>query len=853
MNNSHRPPPRIASFLLKRLILPEIRSSAMADLSDQYGWISQNRSRTLAVVWYWAQVFQLIPGYLRNLIYWKVIMFINNFKLSLRNIKKHKIYTLINVSGLAVGLACCMLLLLWVQDELSYDRFHEHGRHIYRVIEKNIYDSGITYSSSTPAPVAPLVKSQAPEVAAFARLWLETITYKYGEKSFPLHSGIIDPAFLSIFSFPLLKGDPETALANPTSILLTQESAEKIFGPEDPLGKTLVFSGKDLAVTGILADIPRNSHLKFACLVPLSLAEELGFKLDNWGDSRFASYIQLHDKASGSEVIPKIKDLYKTHAPGDSKSELLLQPLSKIYLFGLNRTGPIAYVYIFSLVAFFCLLLAGINFINLTTARSAQRAKEIGLKKVVGANRWQIIRQLMSETLFLTLISLALAALTVTLILPIFNQLSGKNITLNLQNYPILGLGLFLITLMTGLLAGSYPAFFLSSFKPVKTLKGISYMEVQGGAPRLRKALVVFQFALSTALIICTTIINSQLNYMRHLDLGIDIADIVCVHVDNLEEDYAMLKSELQQNPHILNVTATSFPPAYYSVGTAGAFWEGKEKGQRIFMALSMVDFDTFDTFKLQMAAGRPFQKELATDATQAFIVNETAVKAMGMHDPVGKKFSWNRRNGRIIGVVKDFHNRSLHQEIQPFAFLISPPWYSYLSIRINPAASAEALQFLENKWKELRPGQDFSNFFLDSYVDGFYRSEQRMEKVIQYFTIIAIFISCLGLFGLATFSAGQRTKEIGIRKVLGASASGIIMMLSRDFTKRILLANVMAWPAAYYFMRIWLQNFAYRTSIEIWQFLMAAGLAMLIALVTVSYQSIRAALANPVNSLRYE
>ncbi|MCK4784816.1 MAG: ABC transporter permease, partial [Desulfobacteraceae bacterium] len=505
-------------------------------------------------------------------------MFIHNFKLSLRNIKRHKIFTFINVSGLAVGLACCMLLLLWVQDELSYDRFHEHGKHIYRVIEKNQYDSGTTYSSSTPAPVAPLIKSSAPEVTDFARFWPDTFTFNYGEKSFPLYSGIIDPAFLSIFSFPLIKGDPETALANPASILLSRESAEKIFGNEDPLGKTLLFEGKDLAITGIMADIPRNSHLQFACLMPLSLAEELGLKLDNWGDSRYLSYIKLHDEASVSEVIDKIKDLEKTHAPGGSKTELLMQPLTKIYLYGLNSTGPIAYVYIFSLVAFFCLVLAGINFINLTTARSSQTAREIGLKKVVGAKRWQIIHQLLSETLFLTLISLTLAVFTVMLILPAFNHLSGKQIALDIQNYPEMGLGLILITILTGLLAGSYPAFFLSSFKPVKTLKNISYIEVHGGAPRLRKALVIFQFALSIALIICTTVINSQMNYMRNRELGIDIADVICIPVDNLEEDYATLKAELRQNPHILNVTATSSPLAYYSVGTSGAEWEGKEK-----------------------------------------------------------------------------------------------------------------------------------------------------------------------------------------------------------------------------------------------------------------------------------
>jgi putative ABC transport system permease protein len=853
MNNSRSSPPRIASFFLKILILPEIRFGALEDFAEQYDWIFQSRGRWIAAVWYWAQIPYLFLGFFRNLFYWRAIMFVYNFKLCLRNIKRHKIFTFINVSGLAVGLACCMLLLLWVQDELSYDRFHQQGKQIYRVIEKNTYKSGIAYSASTPAPVAPLITSQIPEVTDFARFWPETAIFTYGEKNFSLNCGVIDPSFLRIFSFPLAEGDRETGLANPNSILLTKESAEKIFGKENPLGKTLFFAGKDIAVTAIMDDIPRNSHLRFDCLVPLSLVQELGVNLNNWADSRYFSFVKLHAEASPSAVGGKIKDLEKNHAPGGSQSELHLQPLTKIYLHGLNSAGPIAYVYIFSLVAFLILLLAGINFINLTTARSSQRAKEIGLKKVVGAKRRQIIIQILSEALFLTLTSLTLAVFTVVLVLPAFNQLSGKQISVDVQSYPGMALGLILIAVLTGLLAGSYPALFLSSFKPAKTLKGISYIEVQGGAPRLRKALVIFQFALSTALIICTAIINSQLKYIRNRDLGIDTANIICVPVDNLEKDYAKLKAELRQNANILHVTASSFPLAHYAFGTSAAEWEGKKEGERISMGLAMVDFDTFDTYALQMAAGRPFQEKFAADAAEAYIVNETAVLAMGMEDPVGKRFFWNQRDGRIIGVVKDFHNRSLHKEITPLVFLISPSWFRFLSIKINPEAKTAALNFLREKWKELRPGQDFSNYFLESYIEGFYRSEQRMEKVLQSFTILAVFISCLGLLGLTTFSAGQRTKEIGIRKVLGSSVAGIMVMLSRDFTKRVLLANIIAWPAAYFFMHNWLQNFAYRTSIDIWVFFWAAALSLFIALVTVSYQSVKAALANPVDSLRYE
>lgn len=852
MNKPYRTPPRFLIFLLKRLISIEIRTGALGDFSEHYDWISRFRGRFVADIWYMAQILQLLPGYLFNHFYWEVGMFFNNMKLIFRNIKKQKIFSFINLFGLSVGLACSILLSLWVHDELSFDTFHEHSGSIYRIIEKNEYDSGISYSTSTPDPVAPLLMSHSPEIMDFARYWPETLTLKHGEQSYSLRGGIIDPSFLEMFSFPIIMGDSKNPLANPESVLLSEETALKIFGEKDPLGETLqIFDNIDIKVTGILADIPHNSHLQFSFLTPLSLPKKLGVLMDNWASSRYFSFVRLHPSASLEEVNEKIKDLEKKHAPGGSNSELQLQPLTKIYLYGLNKTGPIAYVYIFGLVAIFSLVLASINFINLTTARSAQRAKEIGIRKAVGANRRQIIRQLMSETICFTFAALLIAIFVVLLVLPAFNRFSGKHIDLNVLRYPGEGLALLGLTLLTGLLAGGYPAVFISSFKPVKTLKGISHFGIPGGAPGLRKVLVIFQFALSIALITCTTVIYSQLNYMRHKDLGIDVSNMVCIPVEGLADDYEMLKSELLQNTNILDITATSFPLASFAVGTSAAEWEGKKQGQRISMGLAMVDFDTFDTYRMEMAEGRPFQKEFATDSTEAYIVNQTAVSAMGLLNPVGKKFSWNQRDGNIVGVVKDFHNVSLREQIRPFVFMISPSWFRYLSVKINPAAGA--ISFLKEKWKQLRPEEELSYFFLDSYIEGFYRSEQRMEKVLQYFTLIAILISSLGLFGLTTYSTTQRTKEIGIRKVLGASVSRVAVLLSTEFINWLLIANVVAWPAAYFFMNMWLRNFANRINMGIWMFLFSTVLAVVIGLLTVSSQTIRTALADPVDSLRYE
>ncbi len=776
----------------------------------------------------------------------------NYLKVALRNITRHKGYSFINIAGLAIGMACCILIMLWVQDELSYDRFHKNSDNIYRVYEKSLHTDGISYSSATPGPVAPGLADMASEIKDFARVYNDNILVEYDQKGFSLYGAVVDSSFLNMFSFPLISGDKKTALSGVYSMLLTEDAAARIFGDENPIGKNILADGKiDLTVTGIIAKVPDNSSLSFDFLVPISLMEYEGYDLGNWADSRFWSFVQLHDNASVVTAGQKIKDFEKTKWP-DANSELYLQPLTDLHLHDIGGGGQINYIYIFSAIAFVILFIACINFMSLTTARSATRVREIGIRKVVGAKRFQIICQVMGETIVITIIALIIALVITELLLPSFNNLSNKHLALDITENTSTFWEIVGITLLVGILSGSYPGLLLSSFRPVFMVKGLPIIKNLDNAGILRKVLVVFQFVLSVFLMIGTVVIYNQLNYVKTTDLGFNADNIVCIYMQDLSEDYQAVKSEMRQDPDILNVTATYTPPVWFSIGTAGPQWEGMKDDEHFVMALGFADYDYIETFGMDIVEGRSFSKEYSTDDGGAYIVNETAVKAMNMENPVGEKFSWNNIDGKIIGVVKDFHFRPLRYEIQPFGLLILPS-YNYLCIKIKPDKIAGAISFIENKFKKLRPGQEFGYKFLEDMVFGQYRAEERMGTIVKYFTYLAIFISCLGLFGLISFTAEQRTKEIGIRKTLGASVPSIVWLLSKESLLLVTIASVIAWPVAYYASRRWLENFAYRTGLE-WQIFILAGLAaLIIALLSISYQAFRAALSDPVDAIKYE
>ncbi len=843
-----------ADLLLRILLVDEEYDERSGDLEEVFRSITEEKGVLRGHIWYWFQVLKGLLPFAKNTLYWRTIMLRNYIKITLRNIRRHKAFSFINIAGLAIGIACCLLLLLWVQDELSYDRFHSNADSIYRLIEKVQSNEGESHTFTHPAPHGPTAQSKAPEIVDYVRIYSSNTLIQFEENGFTLRGAVTDPTFYEVFTFPLISSTSRSVLSSPKSVVLSEKTAGLLFGNQDPLGKTVSIAGLgEVLVTGVMQDIPANSHFTFDYAVPMSLYEQAGYQMDNWGDSRFFTYVQLSAGASASGVADKIKHLDRERWP-DSNSEFSLQPLGRIRLFQPDGSaGAIAYVYIFSAVAALILLIACINFMNLATARSVKRSREIGLRKVVGAQRLQIISQLLGESLLFTLISLTLALAIVWTMLPAFNTLAAKTLSFNpLTNLNIF-LGLLGITLLTGLLAGSYPAFFLSSFRPARVLKSLHTPGAKSGAPLLRKAMVTLQFTLSIGLIIGTTIIYKQIRYMKYKDLGITKDNILCAKVNDLAEDFESIKSELASNPNILKVTATFAPPAYASLGTRQLdAWEGKKPGERFDMDLLFGDFDYLDTFDMEIVAGRAFSREFSTDAGQAFIVNEAAVKAMGFQDPIGKTMAWNNKSGPIIGVVKNFHLSSLHQEIKPLGIMVLP-WYNYLCFRLHPQNIAGTMDFIKSTVQKFRPNQEITYTFMDEWIDARYRAEERMGKIIQYFTVLAIAISCLGLLGLTSFTAEQRTKEIGIRKVLGSTVSRIVLLLSADFLKWVIAGNLIAWPLAYLLMKNWLQNFAYRASIDAWIFVLAGAGALTIAMLAVSYQSVRAALANPIDSLKYE
>ena len=789
----------------------------------------------------------------------------NYLKITWRNIKRYKGYSFINIVGLAVGLACCILVLLWVQDELSYDRFHTNGDDLYRVVAEWRKTEPATHYWPVCAPLAPALKEEFPEIikaTRFTRLRRGQLV-RFGDKNFTeAQICLTDPDFFEMFTFPFIQGDVQTALSNPDSFVLTEEMAAKYFGTENPLGKTLNINNEyDFTVTGVIKNIPHNSHLQFdflASFVRIEDFERAWAVLDNWTLSGFATYVQLDKNASRVELTDKIANYLQKHVQ-ESKDIIYLQSLKDVHLFsshiqfGMEGQGDIRYVYIFSIVAFFILVIASINFMNLATARSSNRVKEVGLRKVVGAKRAQLIRQFFCESVVMAFCSLILAVVLVELFLPVFINLSGKQLSLDFTSHINILSAIVLLTLITGFLSGSYPALFLSSLRPVKILKGISKTEGQGYL--FRRILVVSQFSLSILLIICTVVVSHQVGFMRNKKLGFDKEQVAYFPIrDELVQRYESLKSELLKNTGIKNVTVSSnLPTSGVILTTDKVTWEGKNPEEVVVLEVTSAGYDFTETFNMEMVKGRSFSKEFSSDEEEAIVINETAEKIIGIEDPVGKQLVFGESAVTIIGVVKDYHFKSLHSEIEPLVLAIVPSLYRYVFVKLDAADIPNTLINIESTWKSFFPDTPFEFHFLDEAYEKLYRSEQQMGTLFNSFTILAVFISCLGLFGLASFMAEKRTKEIGIRKVLGASVIGIVALLNKQFAKWVLIANVIAWPVAYYAMSRWLQGFAYRINLGIWIFALAAAIALGIAVVTVSYQSIKAALANPADSLRYE
>ncbi len=786
-------------------------------------------------------------------------MFSNYLKVALRNILRHKGYSLINILGLAIGMACCILLLLWVQDEVSYDKFHANGHQLYRVTEVWEDEEETELSVLTCPLLGPAVKEEIPEITHATRFHNDgEQIINYGEMRFQNDVvGMADNDFLQMFTFPLMAGNVNSALTDKFSVVITEDMSHKYFGTEDPIGEVLNIDRRDFVVTGVMENIPRNSHIRFDCVVPFdSRRDWLKEITDRWVVSSYYTYVMVNESSPLDEIVGKMNAVKERHLDASSAS-FGLQPVEDIHLFSgaydysEAEPGDIKYVYMFGALAVLILLIACINFMNLTTARSSNRVREIGVRKVVGANRGNIGRQFFGESVFLAVLAVILSVAIVELVLPAVNMWLGKSLNLPIFDNPWMIFGLLGLAGVTGIVAGSYPAVFLSAFQPVKVLKG----KLDGGLKGIvfRKMLVVTQFAFSVFLIISAVLIYQQLHYMTKGDLGYDQDHLLTVRMrGGFLEDYENIKQDLMQNPNVLSISA-GLPPSSLGWASTDLDWEGKDPDGEIGMNRYNVDYGYIETMGMEMADGRSFSREYSTDATQGYMLNEEAIKVMGLENPVGKRFSYEGREGTIVGVVRNFHQKSMHKPIYPLAMQINPEELKYMCIRLMPEGAPGIISFLGQRWLETANQYLFEYRFMDETLNNFYRSERRMGVIFRWSTILAISISCLGLFGLATFAAERRTKEIGIRKVLGASVANILKLLSQEIVLLVLIANVIAAPVAYYAMLQWLQNFVFRIDISWSVFGLTAVTALMIAIATVSFQAVKAALSNPVDALRYE
>lgn len=799
-------------------------------------------------------------------------MIINYLKIALRNITRHKGFSFINIIGLALGITCALLLFMWVYDELTYDRFHKQIAQIYRVEQDQFYNGEAYHVNVTPYPSGEGWKAEVPEIEDAIRFaYTGNLLLKYDEKSF-FESGIaaVDSTIFSVFNFDLALGDPFSALTKPQSMILTKEMAEKYFGTENPIGKIIrVDNQYEFTVTGVLKKIPTNTSIWFNFLVPFDFVKTIGFYQSEWGSNSIQTFIKLKQNSDPFPVDKKLTDVVKSHLEfddeykeSDYKTKFMLAPMKMMHLyqyFGYGHSpGQIQNVYIFITIGIFILLIACINFMNLSTARSSRRAKEIGMRKTSGAHRGNIILQFFGESILTTLLSSIIALGAVALLLAKFNLLSGKQIPLAFLKTPEFIFGLIAITLFTGFVAGTYPAIYLSKFNPTKVLKGDTGESSTKG--RLRKFLVVFQFFLSILLIIGTIFIYKQLKYMQAQKLGYDKEQILYIQMfGDINKSYSLIKEAFKANPVVENVTASSHLPSDIGSNSGGADWEGKDPNQTILVSLSVVDFDYTETLKIPMSLGRSFSKDFPSDriadSTGAFLINEEMQKIINVDDPVGMRFSFlGVSNGQVIGVMKNFHFYSMRSKIEPLAIAVGYDEYvRFIIVRIKPGDVTKTITSLTDTWNSVMPLYPFEYHFLNEDYETLYRSEKRMGSLVKYFAIIAIIIASMGLFGLVSFMVEKRTKEIGIRKAMGSTSSEIIYILSKDFIKLVLVAIIIAIPVSWYLMSKWLQDYAYKTELSWWVFALAAAAAILIAFSTVIFQAFIAANTNPARTLRYE
>jgi putative ABC transport system permease protein len=813
------------------------------------------------------------------------------FKIAWNNLKKNKIFSFINIFGLSVGLASCMLITLYVINEISYDKYQKNGENIYQVGTTFIQQGKETKMPNTPAPMAQAMQMDFPEVEQTTRLiglFAEDKTLlQYNEKNgvpksfYETRGFMADSTFFRMFTYKFIEGNAATALNEPRTVVISEEIAKKLFGDQPALNKLIHISSStngdnDFMVTGVFKPIDRSSHIDGKFFLSMKGGDMERYIRENGTsfatNNMFYSYLQLKPGTDVKQLAAKFPAFIDKHAGADlkamgfEKKQFLIQ-LKDIHLrsgidTNVTPPGSMTYLYILASIALFTLLIACINFMNLSTARSSKRSAEVGIRKVLGAEKGSLIRQFMGESVFMSLIAFVFAFTITELLLPAFNSVSGKNLSLSFTDNLLIIAGFFLLSVVTGLFAGTYPAFYLSSFRPIKVLKGRFSNSL--AAISLRKGLVVFQFIISVVLIIASVVISNQMNYLRSADLGFEKERqiIIPLRSSTAKNMYASFRNELTRQPQIAGVGASLYNPGIFNPSDNLYYKEGQTMNDAKRTRSNWVDYDYLKTLDLKPVAGRLFSRAFPADTNLRIVINETAVKEIGLGTPqeaVSKKIYFDYRGTQyafeIIGVVKDFHFEDLHLPITPYAYRLNNTdnEFNYMTVHARRGDMNTLLRSLETSWHKLNPNEPFEYSFLDDDFQKNYEAENRLASIVSYFTLIAILICCLGLFGLATFSAEQRIKEIGVRKVLGASVTGIVGLLSKDFLKLVAIAIVIASPLAWYVMHKWLQDFAYRVNINWWVFLVAGIIAVLIAFITISFQAIRAANANPVKSLRTE
>jgi putative ABC transport system permease protein len=783
----------------------------------------------------------------------------NYFLIAVRNIFKNKLFSTLNILGLAFGIASALLIFLWVNDEFQVDHFHQNVSRLYRVMENQQYTDGRLFTfSSTPGPMAPFIKEKYPEIEKASRFtWGVNNLFANGDKSFYEDGRYVDQDFIEMFSFTLSKGNVNTALKDKNSIVISKAMAEKYFGADDPIGKILTMNTKSpLTVTGVLSEIPKTSSLQFEYLLSFQYFwDENKNWLDEWDNNNIRTFLLLRQGADADGFSKKLKHEVREHVE-KTNVELFIQPYADAYLYGdfengVQSGGRIEYVKIFFIVAVFVLVIACINFMNLATAQATKRAKEVGLRKVIGAVPAQLFRQFMGESFLTVFIAALVGMLLVVIFTPIFNEITGKALSLNLLDYKI-GVIFFVIIVFTAFVAGSYPALFISEFKPVQVLKG----QLKNGnrATLFRKGLVVVQFSLSIILIISTAVVFRQMQFMQNRDIGFERENMFYAWMaGDMNKNYHTFRDRLMQQPGIETVTASSQLPIEIGNSTSGVQWEGKDPDERILFTNLDVDYNFIQAMKMEMVDGRPFDPELIADSGN-YVVNEKAAEKFGFKDGVaGQDLTFWEQKGKIIGVVKNFNFGSLHSPIEPLIMYIQPKWLQCVLIRAKPGETEAALRESEKLWKEYAPGYPFKYSFLNADWEEFYKAEAQRGKIFNTLAVLSILISSLGLFGLSAFSAERRTKELGIRKVLGASVPGLVQMMNREFASLVLISACIGCPFGWYLMSEWLNHYAYHVEVGYITLVVAALVCLGIAVVTVSYHSIRVAATNPAKSLRYE